>query len=169
MAEVLALTDILGRIEMAIARQATATDALAVQAAATEAWVTIGDVNVQGVVAALESRLAESEKKLADALQAVSSTMMAMQTGMAAQTPAPATPPGIAVSAAAVNSAADGSPQFDPWANAAAASTQQSFTPNFARVPPQSHPGLVGDQLKSKDFAHISAFDGDFGQVPGLG
>ena len=71
MAEALALADILGRIETAIARQATATDALAVQAAATEARLTIGDTNVQGVVAALEGRLAESERKLADALQAV--------------------------------------------------------------------------------------------------
>ena len=166
------IADMMGRIEVAIAQQAAATDTLATQAAATEARVTIGDTNVQGVVAALEARLAESEKKTANALQVVSNTLAAMQTGLAAQTPAPTTPPGLSSSAADANVAkasgqADGNRQFDPWENVKLPqSGQQSFSPNFNRQQYQPYMGSVGDQLKSKDFIHISAFDGDLGKFP---
>ena len=87
MADTLALTENLGRIELQMT-------ALAVQTAATEARVTLGDANVQAVVVALETRLASSEKKLADALATVSTTMLSMQNTMAALTPAPETRPG---------------------------------------------------------------------------
>ena len=74
-----ALAEILGRMEAAIARQTTATDLLLAQAAATEDRFSRGDANVQGVVAALEQRLSESERKLADTMMAVSGTMTALQ------------------------------------------------------------------------------------------
>jgi hypothetical protein len=131
MAEALGLADVLGRIEAAITQQATATDAL-------EARVTLGDTNVQGVVMALEGRLADSEKKLADALQAVSNTMISMQTGLAAQTPAPMTPPGLAVpNVAKATGQTEGSLQFDPWENKTPVAGQQGFSPNLARPRPQ--------------------------------
>ena len=74
-----ALAEILGRMQAAIARQTTATDLLLAQAAATEDRFSRGDANVQGVVAALEQRLAESDRKFADTMMAVSGTMTALQ------------------------------------------------------------------------------------------
>ena len=87
MADAAQLAEVLGRIELAITQQATATNAL-------EARVTLGDTNVQAVITTLEGRLIDSEKKLADALQAVSDTMISMQPGLTTQTPVPVTPPG---------------------------------------------------------------------------
>lgn len=68
MAEQQQLQDILVRFEAVLLQQTAATDALAVQAATTEARFSQGEANLQAMVATLEARLLDSETKLAAAL-----------------------------------------------------------------------------------------------------
>ncbi len=167
-------------------------DALAAQTTATEARFAQGDANVSGVVTALEARLGESEKRLADALTAVSSAMtgveqrlhdaearaqqaaLAQPPAAAAPTqgsmPVPGTPP---VQAAPGLAGPSGGIASDPWANFVPPGTTSAqptqFTPTGTRAQPSQYQGYAvrgGEGLKSKDFAHIVAFDGDLVKFP---
>ena len=194
-----ALAEILGRMEAAIARQTTSTDLLPAQAAATEDRFSRGDANVQGVVAALEQRLSESERKLADTMMAVSGTMTALQaqlehrltaseshmaavlqrlaapttpaaSGGPASTPMPTTstnPPGLgATPTTSPVGDAGRSNGGMPFEAAAAHAFEAARAPPAASWAPTTYAMFGGDQVKSKDFAHIVVFDGDLGRFP---
>lgn len=159
--------------------------ALNQQAAATEARFTVGEANLQTMVAALETRLLETENKLTAALTTVASSMTALQAAvdvrqaateahmssamqqLIANLAAQAPPVAVSIpvpSSPRLASATPGSSTplplvFDPWANA-------SLPPQAAGVfggglgQPQ-FPMTGSDAIKSKDFSHITVFNGD--------
>ena len=149
MADALALQEIL-----------TAIRDLGQRALAIEARITTGDTNVQTVISGIDTRITESEKKHADAMTAIAASMAQLHSGLAAMTPTPATPPGIAVSSAAGPdaAAATGSPQIDPWLYAVPPAAQPNSSLVFG---PSRFPTNIGDTLKTKDFRDIQKFDGD--------
>ena len=180
------------RIESALLGQAAAA---AQQVAQTDARFAAGEASVQGLVQALETRLADSERKLAEALTAVTAAMGSVQANLDARLAASEDRVGDAIRqlAAAVQGGQVAPPAqapapspmsmnagplpFDPWANAAAAAASATApgtapttaTTSWGTASPLAAPGLqayMGDPLKSKDFAGVQAFDGDLSRFP---
>ena len=147
------LARVLTGIQGMLQQQAQATTQLAAQAAAVDDRFAQGEANLQSAMTGLEARLGDTERKLADALAALSSTMTGFRTGleqrlaasdarldaalnqlttvMATSTPVP-NPPGLAsgpsqAAAGAQPSAAAAPP--DPWAQAAAAAAAAAASP----------------------------------------
>jgi hypothetical protein len=194
MADAASMLAVMQRIEGTMVQQATATEtrfaAMMAQAAATEARFAQGDANVSSVVLALEGRLAESERRLAEALLGVSSSLSNVTAGVdqrltgmeqralqAAQAPPPAqpaggqsstpaatVPPAPASSAPGLTSPGSASATFDAWA-----SYNQVPQPTHFEPAARAHHGYQArgpEGLKTKDFNHITPFDGDLNKFP---
>ena len=193
------LARVLTGIQGMLQQQAQATTQLAAQAAAVDDRFAQGEANLQSAMTGLESRLGDTERKLADALAALSSTMTGFRTGleqrlaasdarldaalnqlttaMATSTPVP-NPPGLAsgpsqAAAGAQPSAAAAPP--DPWAQAAAAAAAAAASPaqpgggsqvQYAAWPSMAAACLTGSAFRTKDFMHITPFDGELARFP---
>ena len=145
------LAAVLTSLQGMLQQQQAATTALANQAAAVENKFNQGEVNFQSAMSTSEDRLAATEVKLADALSALSGTMLLFRSGfdrrfaasdsrldaamnqlmstMASSTPVPSasipSPPGTTSGAAAASvgggQSSGSAAPPDPWAQAAAA------------------------------------------------
>ena len=76
------LARVLTGIQGMLQQQAQATTQIAAQAAAVDDRFAQGEANLQSAMTGLESRLGDTERKLADALAALSSTMTGFRTGL---------------------------------------------------------------------------------------
>jgi hypothetical protein len=164
MADAAQLTLILARFEEILTRQTAATDALAAQAALTEARFAQGDANLQSIVTALEARVSESETKLAAALAAVASRMSEMQSSLEQRLSTASTRVDSAMRQMAASAAAS--------ANATPGPAPQSATPASSAAPgqvPATTPQTTGSA------GHASSGTPDFdpwaraAQAPPLG
>jgi hypothetical protein len=101
--------------------------------------------------------------------------MTAMHTQLAAAAPARFTPPGVVAPPAPGVGRVDATPQFGPprgpWPMAHGGPMGERRPGARSECWPPCRPVIHGgEQLKSKDFAHIAAFDGDlnrFGKQDG--
>jgi hypothetical protein len=174
------MAGVLARIDATMTSLAAGQANLAERATVLEGRVNQGDTNTQAAMDVLENRRTADSSRMADVIANMTNQMVSMQaalvslqTTVAAQTPAPATPPGFAAPAA--NVPTGGGQQQDPWLDpslrAARQAAQQNAQQNFASpaqgpAPRYMPTNFGGDQLKSKDFMHIDKFDGDLAKFP---
>ena len=190
------LAAVLTGIQAMLQQQQNATDQLAAQASAVEDRFTQGEINLQTVMTSMEARLGDTEKKLADALTALSGAMTGFKTGLeqrlaasdarldaavnqltsalATAHPVP-NPPGIDPGQAGATAPGAGSAQasapagqWDPWAQAAAAAAAGA-APQVGQPHGWSQwtaARLDGSTIRTKDFAHIPPFDGELSKFP---
>jgi hypothetical protein len=141
---------------------------------AMEERITTGDANTRAMLDLLDSRRMADTTTVTDSMATMQATIQGnmqtmmqaltqMQMAIATQTPPPATPPGIAASPSTAPDA------HDPWWNRTLGqSAPRGQPPHREGAWPSHRDGAYQhyDQLRSKDFSHIVAFNGDILKFP---